>query len=168
MLDQEDFDGLQYMMDKGALRTFLSKTDVDARIEAELVDMYADPVGYTSRLRKSSRKAFGHRGVKFLLRFHPAARGLSREDRDEIFALATGARSFSDTVGMSPEQKKKWHDRIQRWLPILKVIATFTPPPYNLGVIGFIVLLIWIDENRLKPAEQEVVALVCGVFQRAA
>lgn len=53
----------------------------------------------------------------------------------------------------SEEKKAKWHLWVTRIIVVLKVVATFTPPPYSLAIVALIVLLTLIDERRLQPAE---------------
>lgn len=174
MLDQEDYDGLERLFEMRSGRDE-DLAEVERMVEEQLAEARADFAGWSARNARNTKRRFGHRVVKFILNHHPAARGLSREDKDLIRRVAAGedvsrvdpivVRGADGTVGISPENAKKWHDRIQRWLPVLKIIATFTPVPYNFAVVGVIVVLVIIDENRLKPY---IVEQVFVVYARAA
>jgi hypothetical protein len=170
MLDQEEYDGLEFLLYSTMVGDRKKElAEVDRLVEEQLVEARYDPSGWSARNAKNVRKKFGHRVVKFILNRHPAARGLTQEDKDLVRSIARGdSRAFGNedgTVGITPENAKKWHDRINRILPVLKVIASFTPVPYNFGVIGVIVLLVIIDENRLKPY---IVETAMGMFLAAA
>jgi hypothetical protein len=143
---QEELDGLEaYLAATFTVAGIGPVSSVEAVIAQGLAECRADPVGYVTRTRRNRKR--GGAVLRFMINRHPAARDLGPEDREELLRFA----STGLPVGMSPEQKLKWHTRINRALPILKVVAQFTPAPYNFAVIGVIVLLIWVDENRLKP-----------------
>lgn len=150
MLDQEEFDGMEFLL--GSMAPVTGQEEIDLLIETELEHARADFAGWSEKNARDIKKKFGHRVVRFLLNRHPSARGLTREDRDLLRGVASGK------VAITPENAKKWHDRVHRWLPVLKVVAQFTPIPYSFAVVGLIVLLIIIDENRLKPNIVEGVA----------
>lgn len=156
MLDQEEYDGMEFLLE--SMIPVTGTEEVDLAIETELEYARADFAGWSEQNARKIRKGIGHRVVRFILNRHPAARGLSREDKDLLRGIGTGK------VRITPENAKKWHDRISRWLPVLKAIAQFTPVPYNFAVIGLIVTLIIIDENRLKP---NIVEAVCASLMAA-
>lgn len=143
MLDQEEFDGMEFLL--GSMTPVTGREEIDLLVERELALARADFAGWSESNSRDIKRRFGHRVVRFVLNRHPSARGLTREDRDLLRGVA------SDEVRITPESAKKWHDRVNRWLPVLKIVAQFTPVPYNLAVVGLIVLLVIIDENRLKP-----------------
>lgn len=123
------------------------RTELEQYEADEMAKAIADPLAWARQNKDAMRRAMRRPGVRILLRRHPEARRqLHFDDAEAIEGLVSNGM-----VGLTDEQKKKWYDRIQRALPVLKIIAEFTPPPYNFAVIGVTILLILIAENRLKP-----------------
>lgn len=108
-----------------------------------------DPQGFVRSHHRGVTRALGRPRVKGEFDARVGAGELQVDD----IVLLTGLSEGRLPVGMSDEDKAKWHARIQRILPVLKVIAQFVPPPYNLAIIALIVILTIIDQNRLTPAQ---------------
>ena len=118
------------------------------KLDKALAEADADPVAWVGRHRED---------VQLAARRPRIARKLAEEvpefTEQEHSEFLTRYLEGTNTVGMSEEQKAKWHLWINRVIPVLKVISAVVPPPYNLAIIALIVVLTLIDQNRLQPAE---------------
>ena len=170
MLTQVEYDGLKKVME---LRE-ASVTPLEfGRVKSRVDEAYAKATGDLGTWLKNdfprAQRRFQGPVVTFLLRQSPRAQAeLTKEDLDELTTFVVNPTAALYAVrGMSEEKKAEWHARIQRWLKVLPIIAGLTPPPYNLAVIGVIVLLMIIDKKFFTPAELAV-ALETGVLPLAA
>lgn len=123
------------------------------RLQKQLDRMMAlavkDPHGFVRTHHRGVTRALGRRRVREELDSRVGVGELQPDDLVLLLGLSEGRLP----VGMSDEDKEKWHQRIQRILPVLKIIAAIVPPPYNLAIVALIVILTLIDQNRLTPAQ---------------
>lgn len=156
-LDEEGFDDLIAVMAAPPL-TGGPTVSLDEYYQSEWTAAMADPVGWMRENGQGIRETSKRPMVRLLLRRHPEARRLLQDgDEEAIQGLLAGTTSAEAIVGMSDEDKKKWYDRIQRFLIALKIAAAVIPPPYSFAVMAFAIGLALFAEKRLKP--QELAAL---------
>lgn len=128
---------------KGPLRNRVNKL-----VDRELEKARADPVKWGGEnrgvIRRASRRPLVARKLA-----QDVPEFSEQEHAENLVAFDVGG-PFGE---WDEERKAKWLKWIERILPVLKVIAAVTPPPYNLAVIAVIVVLTLIAENRLQPAE---------------
>lgn len=112
----------------------------------ELTKAQADPDTWLADNRVAIQAAMRRPIVRLLLRRHTELHDLVGQEMLGVFGGTN-----THVVDMSDEWKARLHNWVQKALPILKLIATFVPPPYNFAIMAITVLLILIDTNRLQP-----------------
>lgn len=125
---------------------------VEAEIARRLDEARADPQGF-AKANRGLKGVLARRAFRRRLRRDPEMQALSNEDFAAGELWMDSVVSGEPLVGMSDEWKERLHRWIQRALPVLKIIASLAPEPYRAIMFGIIVLLVLIDERRLKPPE---------------
>lgn len=150
-MKDEDFDQALVAVSLPKNRQRIFRGRIQRRLDEQLTLAMADPEGWTRANREGIRRTA----------LRPRVRERLNEECPEFtdaehgeFLAAFVEHGVNAPVGeWSDEKKAKWHKWIQRAIPVLKVIAAIVPPPYNLAVIAFIVVLTLIDKNRLTPKQ---------------
>ena len=127
-------------------------------VDRELTKARIDPAGWAAENRAAIRCASRRPMIRAKL-----AQDVPEFTESEHGEFLTAFETGGWIDDWSPERKEKWHVWIGRVLPVLKVIAALTPPPYNLIPIALIVILTLLDERKLKPQELTELAATFAV-----
>lgn len=131
---------------------------VRARLRKMLAEARKDPVAWTRANRgdverASRRPLIARRLARDVPEFTEG------EHAEFLTAYLADPETQVATVGAWDEEKKaRWLKWIERAIPVLKVIAALTPPPWNVAVMVLIVVLTLVAERRLQPVE------LAGIF----
>lgn len=153
-----------YFDDALATLTFMPKKPANNRrarrtmkhLDEQLTLALADPIGWSQAHREDIKRASRRRRVRELLREAPELAEFDDATHADGVAWLDAVEDGtvgSFVAGMSEERKAKLHKWIQRALPVLKIIATFVPPPWSFAIVALIIVLTLIDQNRLTPKE---------------